>query len=78
MTEEDKVLRASLQPRGHTWVTNGVSSADDYDGEESVPVPIYAAFSEYPPGVTSHTEIAWSEVEDHMVINTAVFNGKIL
>lgn len=75
MTENDEELRELLQPGGHDWVTNGLAS--DYE-EEDMPVPIYGANMEYPPGVTSISEMTWTEVEGPMIINARAFKGKLL
>ena len=75
MTEDDEKLRELLQPRGHSWVTNGVPSDEE---EEDMPVPIYGAEMPYPEGVTSVRDMEIVEVEGPMIINAAAFRGKLL
>lgn len=73
MTEDDKELRELLPNDGHSWVTNGI-----VENEEDMPVPIYGAEMPYPEGVTSVRDMEIVEVEGPMVINPAVFKGKLL
>lgn len=66
MTEDDKELRELLQPRGHSWVTNGLGLDDE---EEDMPVPIYGATFELPEGM-SMRDISFYEEEGECIINS--------
>jgi hypothetical protein len=76
MTDDDEKLRELLQPRGHSWVTNGL--APDEDEEEDMPVPIYGAEMPYPEGVTSVRDMEIVEVEGPMIINANAFKGRLV